>query len=261
MRIGSTAMFFKDKSVCEALENIARCGFQAAEVWMQHLLQTNEVPEDVAQRGQELGLELSLHANTYDVNVASTTPRIREESLRQIYQSIVTASQMEARVVVVHPGRLSTIYGNVETCRQLMNAALEKINKWAVAEGVSVGVESMEKRANEVFVTPADMQRLLRPEWNAIGFTLDLSHAYTFMDPVAYIEQFDPQSIMHVHFSDASEHTVHSPLGIGKMNIHAALSVLNKNFNGIAIVEGYVPGRGDETVRGNATYLKNLGWL
>jgi sugar phosphate isomerase/epimerase len=254
-------MFFQETSVCEALEKIARYGFQAAEVWMHHLFQTYENPKYIARRGQALGLELSLHAAAYDVNVTSTTPGIREESLRQIYQSIVTAAQLEAKIVIVHPGRLSTGRGSVETCWQLMNTALAQINEWALAEGIPVGLESMEKRPKEVFVTPADMMRLLRPEWKAIGFTLDLAHAYTFMDPVAYIEQFDPQRMLHVHFSDSGDHAVHAPLGTGKMDLPAALSALSKKFNGLAIIEGYVPGRGDETVSNNAAYLKKLGWI
>ena len=261
MRIGSATMFFQELPVCEALDKIARYGFQAAEVWMHHLIQTGENPQTVARRGRDLGLELSLHATAYDVNVTSTTPGIREESLRQIHQSILTARQMEAKVVVVHPGRLSASRGSVDTCWQLMTAALAKINEWAAADGVSVGLESMEKRPKEVFITPQDMQRLLRPEWNAVGFTLDLAHAYTFMDPVAYIQEFDPHRILHVHFSDSGKRAVHAPLGTGKLDIHAALSALNKKFNGLAIIEGYVPGRGDETVGANAAYLKKLGWL
>jgi len=261
MRIGSATMFFQDLSVCEALEKIARYGFQAAEVWMHHLIQTGESPQTVALRGRQLGLALSLHAVTYDVNVTSTTPGIREESLRQIHQSIVTASQMEAKITVVHPGRLSASRGSVETCWQLMTAALAQINEWALVAGVSVGLESMEKRPKEVFITPADIQKLLRPECKAIGFTLDLAHAYTFMDPVAYIERFDPQRILHVHFSDSSDQAIHAPLGTGKMDIPAALTALSKKFDGLAIIEGYVPGRGDETVSNNAAYLKKLGWL
>ena len=45
------------------------------------------------------------------------------------------------------------------------------------------------------------------------------------------------------------------------MDIHAALTALSKKFDGLAIIEGYVPGRGDETVKNNAAYLKKLGWL
>ena len=74
-------------------------------------------------------------------------------------------------------------------------------------------------------------------------------------------QQFDPPRILHVHFSDSGDRAVHAPLGSGKMDIHAALTALNKIFNGLAIVEGYVPGRGDETVSSNAAYLKKLGWL
>lgn len=261
MRIGSATMFFQDLSVCKALEKIVHYGFQAAEVWMHHLVQTGESPQAVARRGRQLGLELSLHAATYDVNVTSTTPGIREESLRQIHQSIVTAAQMEAKIAVVHPGRLSAGRGSVETCWQLMNEALAKINEYALFQGISVGLESMEKRPKEVFVTPADMQRLLRPEWKAVGFTLDLAHACTFMDPVAYIDQFRAENIIHAHFSDSSDSAVHAPLGTGKMDIPSALNALSKKFNGLAIIEGYVPGRGDETVGNNAAYLKKLGWL
>jgi len=254
-------MFFQELSVCEALARIAHHGFQAAEVWMDHLIRTGESPPTVSRCGRELGLELSLHAAAYDINITSTTTGIREESLRQIHQSILTAAQMEAKIVVVHPGRLSASRGCVETCRELMNAALAKINEWALAAGTAVGLESMEKRPKEVFVTPADMQRLLRPEWSSVGFTLDLAHAGTFMDPADYVAQFDSARILHAHFSDSGDHAVHARLGTGRMDVHAALSALSRKFSGLAIVEGYVPGRGEETVGGNAAWLKKFGWL
>ncbi len=261
MRFGSSTMFFQDLSVCDALERIARHGFQAAEVWMHHLMETAEDPRDVARQGRRLGLDLSLHAAAYDVNITSTTPGIRKESLLQIHSSIVTASQMDAKVTVVHPGRLSASRGSIEKCWELMNEALTQIQEWARTEGVSIGLETMEKRPKEVFVAPADVQRLLRSEWNTIGFTLDIAHAFTFMDPVRYIEQFEPKKIIHVHFSDSDDHSVHAPLGTGKIDIDAALKALCKRFDGLAVIEGYVPGRGDETVTANATYLKKLGWL
>ena len=254
-------MFFQDLSVCGSLEKIARCGFQAAEVWMHHLIQTAENPYEVTRRARELGLELTLHAASYDINITSTTPGIREESLRQIHNSIVTASQMDAKVAVVHPGRLSASRGSIEKCWELMYEALARIHERAHAEGVSIGLESMEKRPKEVFVTPADVQRLLRPEWNTIGLTLDIAHASTFMDPVHYIEEFDPEKIVHVHFSDSNDHSVHAPLGTGKIDIDAALKALSNRFDGLAIIEGYVPGRGDEIVAANAAYLKRLGWI
>jgi len=261
MRFGSSTLFFQERSVREALQSIARCGFQAAEVWMEHLWWTGEAPEEVAQWARRLGLELSLHGASYDLNIASTNQGIRQESLRQVEESIITAARLGAETVVLHPGRLSSSRDSMDECWERLEEAVALIDGWADREGIRIGLEAMEKRFKEVYVTPADVRRLLSKGWTNIGLTLDIAHAYTLMDPVDYIAQLDNQWITHVHLSDSAAEAVHVPLGRGQLDIAAALRALGERYDGLVSLEGYVPDRGEETVRSNLAYLQHLGWM
>lgn len=261
MQFGCSTWFLRERSVKQALEGIFRCGFAAAEVWMEHLWRTGESPEEVARWAQALDLELSLHGASYDVNITSTNPGIRQESLRQVQESIVTAARLGAEVVVLHPGRLSSSRDNADECWEQLIEAVTLMDEWADREGVSVGLEAMEKRAKEVYVSPADVRRLLSMNWSNVGLTLDIAHAYTLMNPVDYIAQLDNQWITHVHLSDSAVEAVHVPLGRGQLDIAVTLKALSERYDGLVSLEGYVPGRGEETMRSNLAYLQQLGWM
>jgi len=261
MRFGSSTLLLQERSVCEALEGIARCGFQAAEVWIEHLWRTGESPEKVARWARALELELSLHGASYDVNISSTNPGIRRESLCQAKESIVTAARLGAEVVVLHPGRLSSSRGSIEECWKRLQEAVVLMDEWADREGVKVGLEAMENRPREVYVSPADVHRLLSVGWTNIGLTLDIAHAYTLMDPVDYVAQLDSRWIIHVHLSDSTEEIVHVPLGHGQLDINAILRALSERYDGLVILEGYVPNQSEETVCSNRVYLQRLGWM
>jgi sugar phosphate isomerase/epimerase len=261
MKFGISSWFYQDRSIIEALNRISECGFGAVEIWMHHLWKTKERPQDIARCAKELGLTLSLHDASYDVNMTSINPWIRKESLRQTKASIETAPRLGAELVVVHPGRLSASKGGIDECWGFMREALTVINEWAQQEGVRVGIEAMENKSKHVFVYPSDMMKLLGSGGSQIGLTMDIAHAAGFMDPVSFIEQIDIRQLVHVHLSDGTETVTHAPLGTGRVDIDAILNLLDSKYNGLVIVEGYVPGKGSETVLRNAQYLKERGWL
>lgn len=261
MIFGISSWLFQERSIIQALNQIAKCGFGAVEIWIHHLWKTGERPQVIAKYAQELGLSISLHAASYDVNMTSVNAGIRKESLHQIKQSIETAAQLGAERVVVHPGHLSTGKGGVDECWNLMREALSKITKWSEKEGVVAGIEAMENTSKHVFVRPSDMMKLLGSGGKHIGLTMDIAHAAGFMDPLSFIDQIDIHQLVHVHLSDSTEKLTHAPLGEGNIDIDSTLKVLDSKYNGLVIVEGYVPGKSFETVSRNARYLKNLGWM
>lgn len=261
MRFGTSTWFFQEYSVVEALKHILNSGFHAAEIWMEHLWRSEQAPEEIVKHAHDMGMELTLHSASYDVNITSTNPGIRQESLRQIKQSIIVGKQLGVTTIVVHPGRLSSSKGNIEKCWTQMEETFFLINKWAQQEGLMVGIEAMEKRPQAVYMLPDHIKRMLSMGWTNIGLTLDIAHAFTHMDPVKYIQQLERDWIVHVHLSDGSRQSTHLPLGKGEIDIDAALSELHKVYKGLVIIEGIVPFHGQETVASNRAYLQELGWI
>jgi sugar phosphate isomerase/epimerase len=260
-RFGCSSWFFQELSIAEALQTIEGSSFSAAEIWMEHLWKSSESPGDLRILAKDLGLSLSLHAASYDVNIASTNPGIRKESLRQIEESLRVAGELGARPVVVHAGRLSSSKGDLHEYWRLLVDAFDHLQHAAVENGAEVAIEVMEKRPKERFVGPEDVHRLMVGDHCNMGLTVDLAHIRTVMDHREFFSRIPSKWIIHAHLSDSAPGATHVPLGRGSLDIDGALRALHSYYRGVVIVEGYVPGEGLKTIRHNRDYLQEHGWM
>lgn len=258
---GCSTWFFQGTPICSALQTIKECGFQAAEIWMEHLWKTDENVKQIEGLANTLELPLSLHAASYDVNITSANPGIRRESLQQVRESLLVAADLGADPVVVHAGRLSSSRGDTEEYWKLLEEAFQILDELAAGVGVKVGVEAMEKRSKELFVSPADIHRMMSKGWKHVGLTVDLAHIQTVMEHERFFSSIEGKWINHAHMSDFSPDATHVPLGQGSMDIDRALRALSSRYRGIVVLEGFVRGRGRETVQANGDFLRRLGWL
>jgi sugar phosphate isomerase/epimerase len=232
--------------VLGALEIIARHGFQAAEVWAQHLWESQVSPDAVAARARELGLKLSLHAPSYDLNPLASNPEIRFVSQRQVLDSFEAAAIMGAQVVVVHPGAVSSSTDDLEIYWARLRAYVETLNDRARSLGLTVGIESMERKKLQ-FVTRLDaLERLaqmlddLGGAASNIAITLDVAHARTNGDPMAFIQR--TPHVGHAHLSDSSPTKTHALMGEGELDLDqivpALLARIERTEHGLIAIEG-----------------------
>jgi len=261
MRFGASSYFLKDRCVTEALDFIARLGYDSAEIWMEHYWSGGQRPATIARHARTLGLDLTIHAASYDLNITSTNISIRRESRRQIRSSLQLAAAVGARIVVVHPGALSSSKGDRSATWQSLEETMALLDEWAKEDGVEVGLENMEKRAKEIFVAPDDVTRLFSHPWKHIRLTLDLAHTVTVMDPLSFLNQMRAEWICHVHFSDNTPSTTHLPLGEGQLPVVEILKALSRIYGGIVSLEGYNPGEGEKLLTHNMAYLRHHGFV
>ena len=208
------------RPMSEFLEAVARRGFQGAEVWAQHLERSGETAKAVRQRADELGLRLTVHAVSYDLNPLSKNPEIRELSRRQVMQSLIDGATMRAEIVVVHPGQQSSSTDDPEDYWPDLYDFCAALDERAALLGLKVGIEGMERKINQFFVEPTALNRLAdemeQREWSRLGLTVDMAHLATFTDPVEAFRQI--RRIWHVHLSDGEPpKSTHRPLGLGKL--------------------------------------------
>ena len=260
MYFGASTLFLRELSVAEALETIYRVGYVAAEIWIDHLQWTGEAPAAIGRQARDLGLALSAHGAMYDLNLTSSNADIRAESLRQIETSIAMAAEMDAHVVVVHPGRLSSSRDNPEAFWDYLLDVVRQIDEWATVHGVVVGLEMMERRHKEIFVTPEDAGRLMAQGWQNVKLTVDIAHLNTIGNPVKLLYAIDPDWVAHVHLSDSSSEKTHLPLGQGELNLWTVLAALGARYGGLVSLEGYVPGHGEHVLTANLGFLRELGF-
>jgi len=261
MIFGTGTWFYNDIAVAEALKKIKNAGLDAAEVWMEHLLRSDDDTADVKAAAGEMNLTLSLHAASYDLNMTSFNKGIRDESRKQTIDSIITGARIGAKTVVIHPGRISSSKGAKEEYTGELYKFLREIDSIADSEGVVIGLEVMEKRPREILVTPEDVINLMRQSWKNLKLTIDIAHARTVMDPSEFLNSLNHEWITHIHLSDSSASRPHLPLGKGDSEINKALKTLSEFYRGVIIIEGYLPGRGDEVIADNVSYLRENGWI
>lgn len=261
MRISCSTNCIREKTITAALEILAEAGYTAAEVRADQLRSCGETPEQVRRRAVELGLHLSFHAASADLNISSINPGIRRESIRQMEETLEVADRLGASTVAMHPGHLSSKRGSVEQAWELFLEALAPIDERAARYGLKLGIETMEKKPKEFFVYPTDVHRLCGHPWRATGVTVDLVHASSMMDPTEYLESVPRDSLFHVHLGDSSPEENHLPLGKGVLKLPELLAALQQRFDGLVVLEGYLLGRGPESVAANVAYLRALGYM
>ena len=106
MLFGVTTMTFFYRPILEALEIIAKCGFDCVEIWADHAwddgngASTGEIKAALAKHN----LESTVHCPIMDISITSPNKGIREESIRQTLLAIDLARDLGSRLIVIHPG-------------------------------------------------------------------------------------------------------------------------------------------------------------
>jgi sugar phosphate isomerase/epimerase len=261
MRFGTGTWSYNSLTVMAALEKIAGAGFSVAEIWMEHLLATKEDAKDIYTAARSLGIELTLHATSYDINPISENRGIASESIRQAYLALELARDLEAHVLVMHPGRVSSTKGQIPLYRKRQYELLDALDQKAGEYGLQIALEVMEKRPKEILIYPEEVDDLMSQGYRNIGLTIDIAHASTVMDPVEFIDSIKEEWIHHIHISDGSAKHTHLPLGEGTLPLERVLSRLCEFYEQAVVIEGYDPKRAEEITRANYHYLASRGYL
>jgi sugar phosphate isomerase/epimerase len=259
MRFGASTYFLKERSVTGALDVIARLGYASAEIWMEHVRMAAQRPATIARHARALGIGLTVHAASYDLNILSVNPGIRRESMRQVRAALRLAAAVDAQMVTVHPGALSSAREARGAAWRSLEETAAILDEWAGEDGLCVGLENMEKGNREIFCLPADVARLFAHPRGRLRLTLDLAHTRTIMDPFSYLREIRPEWIGHVHLSDNDPSATHLPLGHGRLPIAEILAALGRIYDGIVSLEGYNPGEGENLLAANMDYLRQDG--
>ena len=166
-------------------------------------------PAPVAWTGPNL---LTLHAPILGINIASTNPGIREESVRQMTGTIREAARLGARGVVVHPG-IPPFKEIMPRDRGLPYAieSLRRVAEAGAAAGVEIYVENMPAVSLAEGMRPigfgyAVTYEELRAIYEAVHhpalrLCLDVGHAFLAGRGVLDA-MLNDQDVVHVHVND-----------------------------------------------------------
>jgi sugar phosphate isomerase/epimerase len=160
------------------------------------------------------GRLISLHMPILGINIASTNPGVRGESVRQIEQTISEAARLGATGVVVHPG--VPPYEEIMPRDRGLPHAIDSLRALCEAAGAA-GVEVYLENMPDVAIGP-NLPRIghkiiygvtyeeLRHIYDSVRhpslrLCLDLGHAFLAGRPTLDALLRDPD-VVHVHVSD-----------------------------------------------------------
>lgn len=246
MRIGTTTMVFWNERVSAAIPKIADVGFDTVEIWIEHVDRFGDVDEydRVANALAVSGVAASVHCPILDLNITSPNEGIRQESLRQQVRAMRLARELGAELFVLHPGRTTTKWDDLDEHRALQRSSLEFLLEEADRLRLPIALENMEvrnplhtvKTAEQVQEAIADL-----PD-EFLGVTLDIAHLGDQQQCIDFIRALAPR-LRHVHISDTTASgEPHVPFGAGVLGLKGIVDELRTHaYDGILSMEVFIP--------------------
>jgi sugar phosphate isomerase/epimerase len=238
MKVAISSQLFKSFPLHRVIDLAREREISWLEVWSEHFWRDDD--GRLMQALHKSGLELSVHGPIGDLNIASSNPGIRRESVKQVLQAVEGAARMGAGVITVHPGYMTGKKDSPESIWDSNLEALTQIANRGKEMGILVGMETMENRAKEVVMHPDLANRIVDTvNMDNLGVTFDISHAHTVMNVVEFINSL--RKIIHVHISDTKSGKVHFIMGEGEIAFGPVLQALKEKYDGALVIEGWHP--------------------
>ncbi|MFC3040866.1 sugar phosphate isomerase/epimerase family protein [Virgibacillus xinjiangensis] len=235
------------------LDMAAEEQWDGVEIWSEHVWRFNEKPEDIHEKLKQLNLTATLHASSWDLNLCALNEGIRKQSVQEVRHSIDLAAQLGADNVTFHPGRLTLPDLAHSLHEDLLTASLEVITEYAMQKDIVVSMEIMEQKPKE-FVTNAHvMNRIIEGFPPYLQTTFDVAHMPLDIDSRSVWEELN--QVGKIHISDATEQTLHLPLGEGKIE-KETLSYFLQNDCIPVVVEGLDQSKDLNWLQKNLQYIR-----
>jgi sugar phosphate isomerase/epimerase len=184
-------------------------------------------------------LQYSLHAPFADINIASPSKTMLAASIKRLRQSMISASAMDAKLWVFHPGAktgISQFYPGAEWKQN--TESIKKISATAEELGLNVALENLPAKYYFLMSTPEEFARFYRETNLPVGITLDLGHANLEGQVEPFFNQV-ADKIVHIHASDNDgSDDQHLGIGKGKIDYNWFKQTLNKiGYDKTVIIE------------------------
>lgn len=235
MKIGFSTLALFASSLEHFLETATKDGFQLMEIlcegpyWPRNMLSADKKDFEIFN---SYDISVFLHAPTIDLNPASLNPGIREETLKQLNETVDLAVEIGAKAITTHPGMIHRLEDRIRNWGSLYSIeTLQKANDYSKDRGIKFSVENMPSRY-AYFCNNAEEHEFFVKKIGSYA-TVDTGHANTSDDPESF---FKMKKIVYYHLNDNDgEKDQHLSLGEGTFD----LNLLNGVDNGIIELNNY----------------------
>ncbi|MGM0712868.1 sugar phosphate isomerase/epimerase family protein [Brevibacillus parabrevis] len=238
----------------EAAILIARqYGFAGMEVWAEHVWFHKSNPREIQQAAKRVGMKLTLHAASWDLNLCSLNSGIRKQSVEEIKRSLALAGEIGAKSVTIHPGRVTLTHKNREWHEAVLIESLNELAQEAVRLGRVLSIEHIEPLPKELIVTPGDLNRLRAALNYPTAATLDIAHVPLTCSLPQFLGELE--GVDKIHVSDATATKLHMPLGTGDIDLPTIWPLLLAEEKPL-VVEGFDDARNLSQLKQNLLFLQ-----
>ena len=235
MKIGFSTLALFMNSLEHFLETATNDGFQLMEMlcegpyWPRNMMLMDKKELEIFD---SYDISIFLHAPTIDLNPASLNPGIREETLKQLNETVDLAVEIGAKAITTHPGMINRLEDRIRDWGMVYSIeTLQEANNYAKDRGIKFSVENMPNRY-AYFCNSAEEHEFFVKESGSYA-TVDTGHANTSEDPASF---FKMKKIVYYHLNDNDgKKDQHLALGEGTFD----LKLLNGVNNGIIELNNY----------------------
>ena len=240
-KIGFSSYCFPEAiSIEEMLQFCLEHKFNAMELAIGH---SNFIPEELKASTLTLiknsgRISFSLHSPE-DINFSDPIAEKRENSIKKVEDSIMLASKLGVRTVVVHPGRVigEVTPEKLDVAVEQNVSAIRRCALMAKELGITVSVENLCHQKGSVPPNIVSFLNMCKKiGLSIIGVTLDTNHA-ALVDGIVQTVSIIGEHVSHIHFSsNKGKRSDHCEPDIGVIDFHQIEGFLKK-FNGLTIIE------------------------
>ena len=190
----------------EAMKKILAEGFSAVELFgdapQAHFTQLN-AEDRQALKSLASQCDLSLHAPTFELNVASVNPGAQAEAVRQYQEAVRIAAEIDATRLVVHEGHMSYWKLDRQAARRAAVDGLGKMVALAKQEGVTIALENTNFGKFAMYETWQEWIKIATDLNDpTLRLTLDTGHAQIAGWDIAAVIRANTARIAQIHISD-----------------------------------------------------------
>ena len=247
----STLMWDADAETI--MRTAAENGFDGIELWAQHA-ETMKLDLEVIRRlKREFGLNIVIHAKSWDLNYAALNDAVRAASVEEIKSSVDLAAMLGAGEVTVHPPRYTL--KEDEAARDRAYRSIRELYGYAKERGVEISMEIMEHIPKEMATTPEGMFEIVRDLREKLSYTIDLAHSLKeeeFFENIRIMGR-----VSKVHLTNKKGIKLHTPIPDGDFDFEEIYPRLLA-YGFPMVIEGYEEGDRYEALKKNIHYIQNL---
>lgn len=267
MKLGCATMSYLFQfSLDEALGRLASVGFHDVELttspphlWPRAMGEADRAA--VRRLLDKHGLRVAtINQRHHDNNLASINPGIREETIRQLKESIDLAADLDAPIAIIIPGKPTPLFSPpAEEIWRLAREAIEQCVEHGARRGVVCAVENV---GFSLCPLASDIERMaaeIDSEFCRVHY--DVANGNMYEDPARAIRGLGSR-LVSVHLSDNDGKVwTHSPVGRGNIDFAAvAGALLEIGFSGASILEVMVHQDHDGAAKRAIQQFAPLGW-